>query len=204
MIRRYQPNRPVPRSRIDGLIAAAIRAPSAGFSQGWHFLVLDEPGAVANYWAVTTSPSVPRGEPAGATTDGWLSGMQTAPVIIVVFSDRRAYEKRYAEPDKGARSEAPMDLDKRWPVPYWHLDAAMAGLLILLGAVDDELGACFFGVPTDRVDALRHQFEMPSEFVPVGAITVGFPDPGYKSKPALHRPITDVVSYGSFQSATTD
>jgi nitroreductase len=204
MIRRYQPDRPVPRRRLERLVAAAVRAPSAGFSQGWHFLVLDDPGSVADYWSVTTSPSAPSVESEPAPADQWLTGMRSAPAIIVVFSDRRAYEERYARPDKGTRSDAPADLDERWPVPYWHLDSAMAGLLILLAAVDDELGACWFGVPTGSVDALRRHFGVPAELVPVGAITVGFPDPEYRSKPRSHRPMADVVSYGSYRSEESD
>ena len=36
---------------------------------------------------------------------------------------------------------------RRWPVPYWHIDTGMAALLILQTAVDEGLGACFFGIP---------------------------------------------------------
>jgi len=35
-------------------------------------------------------------------------------------------------------------------VPYWHIDTGMAALLILQTAVDEGLGACFFGIPPDR------------------------------------------------------
>ena len=46
-------------------------------------------------------------------------------------------------------------------MPYWHLDAAMASLLILQTAVDEGLGACFFGIPPDRVPAFREEFRVP-------------------------------------------
>ena len=93
MTRHYDNLAPVRRDLLDRVIDAGLRAPSAGFSQGWHFLVLDEPAAVARYWNVTS----PAGPP-----DSWLTGMMTAPVLIVVYSDRSAYERRYAEPDKHA------------------------------------------------------------------------------------------------------
>ena len=69
-----------------------------------------------------------------------------APVVIVPCSSKAAYLGRYAEPDKGwtDRDEA------RWPVPFWHMDAAMASLLILQTAVDEGLGACFFGIPAGQ------------------------------------------------------
>ena len=73
--------------------------------------------------------------------------MRRAPLIVVPLSNRSAYLDRYAEPDKGwtDRDEA------RWPVPYWDIDTGFAALLMLLTAVDAGLGACFFGVPPERI-----------------------------------------------------
>ena len=76
--------------------------------------------------------------------------MRTAPVVIVPLSSKAAYLDRYAEPDKGWTDRE----ERRWPVPYWHIDTGMATLLILQTAVDEGLGACFFGIPRDRVDCL--------------------------------------------------
>ena len=146
MVRDYS-DEPVDPAVIDLALANAVRAPSAGFSQGWAFLVLDQPADIARFWEVTTTP--------GELPDSWLRGMTTAPVVIIPCSSKAAYLDRYAEPDKGWT-----DLDEaRWPVPFWHMDAAMASLLILLTAVDEGLGACFFGIPDDHD--------------PVGVITIG-------------------------------
>ena len=35
-------------------------------------------------------------------------------------------------------------------MPYWHIDTGFAALLMLLTAVDEGLGACFFGIPPER------------------------------------------------------
>ena len=43
MVRDYAPDRPVPAEVRERLLEHAIRAPSAGFSQGWAFLVLESP-----------------------------------------------------------------------------------------------------------------------------------------------------------------
>ena len=88
--------------------------------------------------------------------------MMRAPVVIVPCSSKAAYLGRYAEPDKGwtDRDEA------RWPVPFWHMDAAMASLLILQTAVDEGLGACFFGIPPDEVPAVRAEFAIPDGLRP--------------------------------------
>ena len=80
-----------------------------------------------------------------------------APVVIVALSSKAAYLDRYAEPDKGwtDRDEA------RWPVPYWDVDTGMAALLVLLTAVDEGLGACFFGIEERHLDGFRTAFGIP-------------------------------------------
>ncbi len=168
MVRSYQ-DRPVPPELLDRILRAAIRAPSAGFSQGWDFLVLTDQADRDRFWQSTTDPD--------AAPDRWLTGMTTAPVLIVCLSHSDAYLDRYAEPDKGwtDRDEA------RWPVPYWHVDTGMAALLMLLAAVDEGLGACFFGVPVDRLDSLRHAFDVPGSRAPVGVVSLGYPAPDRRS-----------------------
>ncbi|MGA8992836.1 MAG: nitroreductase family protein [Nocardioidaceae bacterium] len=188
MVRRYA-DRPVDPAAVDRLLRNAVRAPSAGFSQGWAFLVLDTAADVDRFWEVTSEP--------GAASR-WLTGMRTAPVVIVPLSHRDAYLDRYAEPDKGWTDRA----EAQWPVPYWHVDAGMASLLVLLTAVDEGLGACFFGVPGDRVDALRAAFGVPGGYTPVGAVTVGhLPDDGgtgAAGSPSrrTRRPVAEVVHRG--------
>jgi len=162
MVRAYS-DRPVDPAAIERALRNAVRAPSAGFSQGWAFLVLDTRADVDAFWSATTDAA------AEAEPDSWLTGMRTAPVVIVPCSSKAAYLGRYAEPDKGWT-----DLDEaRWPVPFWHMDTAMASLLILLTAVDEGLGACFFGIPPDYDAAVRERFGIPEDFDPVGAITLG-------------------------------
>jgi nitroreductase len=189
MVRRYDPDRPVDAAVVDRLLEHAVRAPSAGFSQGWGFLVLDTPEDVARFWEAAS--------PADADPDSnWLSGMRTAPVVVVPLSHKEAYLERYAQPDKGwtDRDEA------RWPVPYWDIDTGMASLLMLLTAVDEGLGACFFGIPPDRIGAFREAFGVPSAYTPIGAITVGHrvPDTGSTGSPRRRprRPAEEVVHRG--------
>jgi nitroreductase len=186
MTRAYDPDRPIPRDTLQEMLDLAIRAPSAGFSQGWHFLVLDEPGAREAFWSATSE-----GEP-----DSWTKRLQTAPVLIICFSDKQAYLDRYAEADKGwtDRDEA------HWPVPYWDIDTGMAALLLLLAAEDRDLGACFFGVPAETWPALRAAFALPDRLTPVGVVSLGHRAPDVRS-PSLkrgRRDQPDVVSYGSF------
>ena len=192
MVRDYSGD-PVDPALVDRALANATRAPSAGFSQGWGFLVLDTPDAVRRYWAATTDLDR---EP-----DGWLRGMMTAPVVILPCSSKAAYLDRYAEPDKGwtDRDEA------RWPMPFWHLDAAMASLLVLQTAVDAGLGGCFFGLPPHADGAVRRAFAIPDDHDPIGVITLGHPaDGGAKGSPARRRrrPLEEVVHRGSWGGTT--
>jgi len=165
MVRSYT-DEPVDPAVVDRAVRNATRAPSAGFSQGWGFLVLDRPDAVRRYWAATAEDVT--------APDAWLTGMMRAPVVIVPCSSKAAYLGRYAEDDKGWTDRA----EQRWPVPFWHMDTAMASLLILQTAVDEGLGACFFGVPPSREQTLRTTFGIPDSFTPVGAITLGHPAAG--------------------------
>jgi nitroreductase len=189
MIRAYA-DTPVDPAVVDRALANAVRAPSAGFSQGWAFLVLDQRPDVDRFWEVTTTP--------GELPDSWLAGMRTAPVVVIPCSSKAAYLGRYAEPDKGWTDED----EARWPVPFWHMDAAMASLLILQTVVDEGLGGCFFGIPPERTEPFKAAFGVPAEFTPVGVITLGHrvPDTGAPGSPTRRprKPTDEVVHRGSW------
>jgi nitroreductase len=190
MIRRYA-DEPVDPAVVDRMLANAVRAPSAGFSQGWAFLVLDQPADRDRFWTAASPPDA-------ELESGWLSGMRTAPVVIVPLSSKAAYLDRYAQPDKGWADRE----EDRWPVPYWHVDTGMAALLILQTAVDEGLGACFFGIPPHCIEAFRGEFDVPQTFMPIGAITVGHrvPDTGVAGSPSrrARKPVEDVVHRGKW------
>ncbi len=199
MIRRYA-DAPVAPESLDRLLANATRGPSAGYTQGWAFLVLDTPADVELFWRATspdTSSEVEEGRSPVTKPNTWLDGMRTAPVVIVPMSDKGAYLDRYSESDK-----RPPD----WAVPYWHMDTAMAALLILQTAVDEGLGACFFGVPGARIDAFREAFGVPQNLKPIGAITVGhrIDDTGSPGSPARRPQRADVVHRGRYRTQKID
>jgi nitroreductase len=188
MIRSYDPDRPVPPEVISTALEHAIRAPSAGFSQGWDFVVLTRPEERQAYWAATTDPD---DEP-----DSWLAGLANAPVLILCLSDEGTYLRRYAEPDKGWT-----DMDEaRWPVPYWDVDTGMASLLILLSVVDQGLGACFFGAPPEAHEDVFEAFGIPHDRNLVGVVSVGYPLPHPKSGSLRRgrRELAQVAHHGRF------
>ncbi|KRB78623.1 nitroreductase [Nocardioides sp. Root190] len=167
---------PVDPAVIEQALDLATRAPSAGHSQGWAFLVLDTPESVRGFWTAQSDAAAEGGSP-----DRWLAGMMSAPVVIVPCSRRAAYLDRYAEPDKTRAGLTDHDAS-RWAMPYWHLDTAMASLLILQSVTDAGLGGCFFGLVPGRVDAVKAVLGLVDSATdeaphPIGAITVGHPAP---------------------------
>ncbi|HLR84112.1 MAG TPA: nitroreductase family protein [Nocardioidaceae bacterium] len=188
MVRDFE-DRTVDPDVVDRMLRNAVRAPNAGFSQGWAFLVLSDRSEVERFWDAS-SP-----DPGADTT--WLTGMRRAPVVIVPLSNKDAYLDRYAEPDKGWTDRA----ESRWPAPYWDIDTGMASLLILQTAVDEGLGACFFGIPPEQIESFRSAFDVPAAYRPIGAIAVGHPaGGGAAGSPTrrARRPIDDVVHRGRF------
>ncbi|SHG19855.1 Nitroreductase [Jatrophihabitans endophyticus] len=187
MVRSYDPARPVPRATTENLLNLAIRAPSAGHTQGREFLVLDDITSRDIFWSVTGD----------GPADSWLTGMRSAPTLVLCLSDKSAYLDRYAEPDKGWTDRA----EARWPVPYWDVDTGMAAMILLLAAEDAGLAACFFGVPPERRDALFTAFAIPDRLSAVGVVSLGHGAPDRRS-PSLRRgrrPLAEVVRYGSFR-----
>jgi nitroreductase len=183
MVRSYE-QRAVPPGAIVRIVGHGLRAPSAGFVQGWGFLVLVEPADLTRFREAVTPP---------ANADQWLAANIDAPAIIVVHSNKDAYLDRYAQPDKGlARSE------DSWPAPYWDIDAGFAAMLMLLSAVDEGLGACFFGLPAERFDAYREAFGVPPAFKPIGAISVGYSADRPEDLSADRKETREVVRLGAW------
>jgi nitroreductase len=187
MVRSYT-TEPVDPAVVDLALHNATRAPNAGFSQGWAFLLLDTPDDVRRFW-VAAADDIDH-------PDQWLTGMMRAPVVILPCSSKAAYLRRYAEDDKGWADRD----ENRWPKPFWDMDTAMASLLILQTATDAGLGSCFIGVPPAKEAAVREAFAIPDDFDPVGVVTIGHPatTPGAAGSPArrARKPVADVVHRG--------
>lgn len=188
MVRAFLPD-PIAPAALDRILDNARRAPSAGFTQGWHFVVLEGREQVERYWDTTLPPARRAEFP-------W-PGLLAAPVLVLPCVEPDAYVARYAEPDKartglGAGTEA-------WPVPYWFVDAGMAAMLVLLSAVDEHLGACFFGV-FEHEAAVARRLGLPAGVRIVGAIAIGTPAPDRPSASLRRgrRPAEDIVHRGGW------
>jgi nitroreductase len=153
---------------VEGILAAALRGPTAGHADGIDLLALQGPAQTGRYWDACL--------PAGRRSGFPWPGLLHAPVLVVVLASETAYRRRYAEPDKAGAA---------FDVPWWHVDGAFAALLLQLAAIDAGLGTLFFA--THRVPALRRAFAVPQEWSPVGTVAVGHPAPDRLSSSVASR-----------------
>ncbi len=185
MVRNFE-RRAIPPEAVERILANARRGPSAGFTQGVDLLAFHGPDQTARFWAAASPDRA-------FSRHGW-PGVYDAPLVVVPLAHKQAYLDRYAEPDKGWT-----DRDEgRWPVPYWHVDAAFAAMLMLLTAVDAGLGALFFGVRDHA--AFRAAFGVPDAYAPIGAVAIGYPAPDRPSRSLRRgrRPASSVVHRGAW------
>jgi nitroreductase len=188
MVRAFT-DRPVPPALVDDLIDLARRAPSAGNTQPWQFVVL-EGADTSRLWDVT----LPSDRRSGFRWQGLLD----APVVVVPVVDPVAYPRRYAEADKAATGLGTGP--EAWEVPYWWVDGGMAVHGLLLGAVDAGLGALFFGLFAHERPALD-ALGVPGGHRALGAVALGWPaedEPG-RSAGRGRPPLPEVVHRGGWR-----
>jgi nitroreductase len=158
MTRTFSPE-PLDPLVVADLVDTARWAPSAGYSQGVHFVVLSGE-AVAKFWQTTNAEAW-----FAATQDGVL----LAPAIVLPIADPEAYTSRYTEADKAGHG---LDIAANWPVPFWLTDTAMAVQNLLLLIEARRLGALYFGI-FRNVEVLMADLGVPAGMLSVGAVAIG-------------------------------
>ena len=181
MTRRFDAS-PIDLAQVDELVDLARRAPSAGYSQGVHFLVLS--GRAANsFWSITGS-------------DDWFDdATRAAPVLVLALTDPLAYTSRYSEGDKAGHG---LEQASNWEVPFWLTDAAMATQNLLLLAEDRGFGALYFGIFRNARELLD-ELGVPPHVLQVGVVALGLrAADDQQSGSALTRPrlpVADVIHH---------
>ena len=190
MVRHYL-DQPIDTDVVERVIGAGLRARSAGFSQGYALLVLQDPADRAKFWQVTETE-----EETASWPPETRAGVMRAPVIVVAMSCKRAYLDRYAREDKGWADRD----ESRWPVPFWHIDTGMVALLMLLQAVEEGLGALFIGMQPEVIPAFRSAYDVPTDHDVVGVVCFGHPDPEAPKRDlrSRRRATDDVVHHGTW------
>jgi len=154
----------VPRADLLRVLEVARHSPSAGFSQGFDFVVLDEPAQLEWFWKITEHPDFPY-EPNEL--------LDRPPCVVLAIANKPAYLERYSRPDKARFG---LQQANAWPVPYWDVDTAMAVMLVLLAATEAGLGAWFFGLAWGE-RALMQGLGVPDGCRPIGVIGIGYAVP---------------------------
>ena len=125
---------PVDLDWLDDRCAEALRAPTAGNSAGVRMYTLGA-AHVAPYLEVATDPS-------WRSRSTRFDGLSRAGGVVLITSRPRDYLERYAESDK---SRSGLEDESAWPIPYWHTDAAMATMALLLLIEEDGWQATLWG-----------------------------------------------------------
>jgi len=119
---------------LDRLCADALWAPTAGNAAGVRFHTVDS-SHVDDYLEV-------------ATDETWrkesrrFEGLRRAGAVVLVTARPNDYVERYGESDKSSSGLADRDA---WPLPYWHTDAAMATMALLLLLEEANWQAALWG-----------------------------------------------------------
>lgn len=167
MVRHYT-GEPVPRETLERIAATVRRAPSAGFSQGQRLLVIDDRELIARL--------ADGGEPDGV--EPWFT---SAAAHVLVLTREQDYHDRYTSPDK---LDATGGAEITWPVPFWHVDAGAALMLVLLAALEEGLASGVYGIQVEDQPRLRELLHIPDELTVVAGVTlgVGAPDPEWSRR----------------------
>jgi FMN reductase [NAD(P)H] len=190
MVRHYT-GEPVPREVLERIAATVRRAPSAGFSQGQRLLVVDDPELLAQIAALGDDETLEGVEP-------WFA---TAATQVFVMTREADYHERYQRDDKLQDGE-----EIEWPVPFWHVDAGAAMMLILVAAIEEGLAAAVYGIFGDDEQKLRELLRIPAELTLVAGVTLGYPrpDPGWSSRTSRatqrRRAIDELVRWNTWTS----
>ena len=157
-VRSYTGER-VSRETLERIARAARRGPNAGYSQGLRILVVDDPAVMEGL----VDAEAEKRERA------WFL---KAAAHIFVLTREQDYHDRYNQPDKLAITGGEEIV---WPVPFWHIDAGAALMLLWLAAIEEGLGAGVYGVPVEDDARVRGLLGIPDDLTIVTGVTVGHP-----------------------------
>ena len=157
-VRSYTGER-VSREVLERIARAARRGPNAGYSQGLRILGVDDPETIA----ALVQPD------ADEKSRAWFT---KAAAHFFVLTREQDYHERYTQPDKLAVTGG---VEVVWPVPFWHVDAGAAMMLVMLSGLEEGLGAGVYGVTVEDDARVRELLGIPADLTIVVGITVGHP-----------------------------
>ncbi len=185
MIRNFK-NQQIDPAVIQRILDLARRAPSAGYTQGQSFVVVQNQNTRKAIAALAHEEEYLQG--------GFGPFISQAPLLVIPCTSEAAYHRRYQEPDKILEDGSEIV----WPVPFWFMDIGASIMALLLAVVDEGLGAAFVGV--HDLQALRRLLNVPQEVTPMGAIAIGHPAPDKRSTSLKRgrKPLESVVHWNKW------
>jgi Nitroreductase family len=119
---------------LDDLCAEALWAPTAGNSAGVRLYTLGAPYIDAYLEKATNA--------AWRQRSRRYEGLRRAGAVVLVTAKVGDYLERYGEGDK---AHSALNEESAWPLPYWHTDAAMATMALLLLLEESNWQAALWG-----------------------------------------------------------
>ena len=185
---RYFTDMPVPKDIIEKLVYAATRASNPGNSQGWEFLVIDEPEIKEPVGAKVLAGMAPffANRPPGQ--DGVEERMMTGaehlakqfarvPAWIVVMS-RMVYPP-----------QAPHE-------SFMHSTVYPAAQNLIVAARSLGIGTCFTTFPANAEPEIRTLCNVPDDLHMFVYIAVGYPARDFS--PVRRKPVGDVLTWNRY------
>jgi len=144
---------------IEKIIEAGTYAPSACNIQGWRFVVLNKPEIKEKIFDL-----------------GGTVIIKSAPIVILVFYDRRTTNIEYSD----------------------YIQSASAAIQnMLLAATELGLGSCWIAHLPSKKD-LQKLFNVPSHFEPIAAMALGHKDSSVIAQMPRKFALEKIIGYNAF------
>jgi nitroreductase len=188
---RYFKAEPVPKSEIEKLIHAATRASNPGNSQGWEFLIIDDPAIKEPVGEKVLEGMAPffASRPAGkdGVEERMLLGAEhlaknfaKVPAWIVGMA-RKVYP--------------PQDPQES----FMHSTIYPAAQNLIVAARSLGIGTCFTTFPGNAEPQIRKLCKIPDDLHMFVYIAVGYPERQFT--PVKRKPLEEVITWNRYGSA---
>lgn len=185
---RYFTDEPVSRDQLEQLVYAATRASNPGNSQGWEFLVIDDPAIKAPIGEVVRQGMAPffanRSAGADAVEERMLSGAQH---LAENFAQVPAWIVC------GARNVYPPH-DPQDTFMYSAVYPAAQNLIVAARAMG--IGTCFTTFPGNAEPLIRELCGIPEDVHLFVYVAVGYPKREFQ--PVRRKPVESVLHWNTF------
>lgn len=185
---RYFKDEPVPKAVLEKLIYAATRASSPGNSQGWEFLIIDDPAIKEPVGEKVLAGMAPffANRPAGR--DGVEERMmQGAEHLAKNFAKVPAWVVGMAR-----KVYPPQDPQES----FMHSTIYPAAQNMIVAARSLEIGTCFTTFPAQAEPEIRKLCNVPEDLHLFVYIAVGYAD--RKFMPVKRKPVEEVITWNRY------